>query len=161
MVSLNFLRVSIFLLSFAVADPGNFNTSVAEKQVRLTFYLATAEQCLYYFKSQVKVSCAPIGFKVRLISDLVVVIVSAACVALLSLVQDNRAYGILKSEVFTGYLLAGSLIRPGGLSFVGEMVQVETVAKFGVIFLLFALDLEFSTTKLRVVRAVAVLGGLL
>ncbi|MBA0633093.1 hypothetical protein Godav_001742, partial [Gossypium davidsonii] len=41
------------------------------------------------------------------------------------------------------------------------MVQVETVAQFGVIFLLFALGLEFSTTKLRVVRAVAVLGGLL
>lgn len=69
-------------------------------------------------------------------------------------------------------------------------MQVETVAQFGVIFLLFALGLEFSTTKvclwfnlllidllftfsclliirmaiylqLRVVRAVAVLGGLL
>ncbi|MBA0839076.1 hypothetical protein Goarm_004845, partial [Gossypium armourianum] len=38
---------------------------------------------------------------------------------------------------------------------------VETVAQFGVIFLLFALGLEFSIAKLRVVRAVAVLGGLL
>lgn len=27
-------------------------------------------------------------------------------------------------QVFTGYLLAGSLIGPGGLSFVSEMVQV-------------------------------------
>ncbi|XP_019175895.1 PREDICTED: K(+) efflux antiporter 6-like isoform X2 [Ipomoea nil] len=44
---------------------------------------------------------------------------------------------------------------------VSEIVQVETVAQFGVIFLLFALGLEFSTTKLRVVRAVAVLGGLI
>jgi Kef-type K+ transport system membrane component KefB len=41
------------------------------------------------------------------------------------------------------------------------LFQVETVAQFGVIFLLFALGLEFSTAKLRVVRAVAVLGGLL
>ncbi|XP_020260520.1 K(+) efflux antiporter 6-like [Asparagus officinalis] len=64
-------------------------------------------------------------------------------------------------QVITGYLLAGSLIGPGGLNFVSEMVQVETVAQFGVIFLLFALGLEFSTTKLRVVRTVAVLGGLL
>ncbi|KAF3670003.1 hypothetical protein FXO37_08742 [Capsicum annuum] len=39
--------------------------------------------------------------------------------------------------------------------------KVETVAQFGVIFLLFALGLEFSTGKLRIVRAVAVLGGLL
>ncbi|PKU75790.1 K(+) efflux antiporter 4 [Dendrobium catenatum] len=92
-------------------------------------------------------------------------------------------------QVITGYLLAGSLIGPGGLSFVSEMVQVEeknveigsienkihnvaistwsfaekngeigsgvpcsksgveTVAQFGVIFLLFALGLEFSTAK--------------
>ncbi|XP_022551472.1 K(+) efflux antiporter 6-like isoform X2 [Brassica napus] len=71
----------------------------------------------------------------RLISDLVVVIVSATC--------------------------GGSIIGPGGLNFISEMVQVETVAQFGVVFLLFALGLEFSTAKLRVVRSVAVLGGLL
>ncbi|KAJ8766917.1 hypothetical protein K2173_011735 [Erythroxylum novogranatense] len=89
----------------------------------------------------------------RLISDLVVVIVSAAC--------GGIAFACAGQPVITGYLLAGSVIGPGGLSFVNEMVQVETVAQFGVIFLLFALGLEFSTTKLRVVRAVAVVGGLL
>jgi Kef-type K+ transport system membrane component KefB len=89
----------------------------------------------------------------RLISDLVVVIVSATC--------GGIAFACLGQPVITGYLLAGSIIGPGGFSFVNEMVQVETVAQFGVIFLLFALGLEFSTAKLRVVRAVAVLGGLL
>ncbi|KAJ7969479.1 K(+) efflux antiporter [Quillaja saponaria] len=89
----------------------------------------------------------------RLISDLVVVIVSATC--------GGIAFACAGQPVITGYLLAGSVIGPGGLSFVSEMVQVETVAQFGVIFLLFALGLEFSTTKLRIVRAVAVLGGLL
>ncbi|KAF9614010.1 hypothetical protein IFM89_014810 [Coptis chinensis] len=89
----------------------------------------------------------------RLISDLVVVIVSATC--------GGIAFACAGQPVITGYLLAGSIIGPGGLSFVSEMVQVETVAQFGVIFLLFALGLEFSATKLRVVRAVAVLGGLL
>ncbi|CAA6666084.1 unnamed protein product [Spirodela intermedia] len=79
----------------------------------------------------------------RLISDLVVVIVSAAC--------GGIAFACVGQPVITGYLLAGSVIGPG----------VETVAQFGVIFLLFALGLEFSTAKLRVVRAVAVLGGLL
>ncbi|KAF7813919.1 K(+) efflux antiporter 4 isoform X1 [Senna tora] len=92
----------------------------------------------------------------RLISDLVVVIVSATC--------GGIAFACAGQPVMTGYLLAGSVIGPGGLSFVSEMVQVETVAQFGVIFLLFALGLEFSTTKglqLRIVRAVAILGGLL
>ncbi|GMI83923.1 K+ efflux antiporter 4 [Hibiscus trionum] len=89
----------------------------------------------------------------RLISDLIIVIVSATC--------GGIAFACAGQPVITGYLLAGSVIGPGGFSFVGEMVQVETVAQFGVIFLLFALGLEFSATKLRVVRAVAVLGGLL
>ncbi|KAL2533203.1 K(+) efflux antiporter 4 [Abeliophyllum distichum] len=89
----------------------------------------------------------------RFISDLVVVIVSATC--------GGIAFACAGQPVITGYLLAGSAIGPGGFSFVSEMVQVETVAQFGVIFLLFALGLEFSTAKLRVVRAVAVLGGLL
>lgn len=98
-------------------------------------------------------------------------------------------------QVITGYLLAGSVIGPGGFSFVSEMVQVcylqyllfiwsyhycifasaicnlflvfqswnlsltsrsmylqvETVAQFGVIFLLFALGLEFSAVKVVLV----------
>jgi Kef-type K+ transport system membrane component KefB len=40
-------------------------------------------------------------------------------------------------------------------------LQVETFAQFGVVFLLFALGLEFSLTKLKAVGPVAVIGGLL
>ncbi|XP_055827057.1 K(+) efflux antiporter 5 [Solanum dulcamara] len=90
---------------------------------------------------------------VRLISDLVVVIVSAAIGGII--------FSCLGQPVIVGYLLAGSLIGPGGMKFISEMVQVETVAQFGVVFLLFALGLEFSLTKLKVVGPVAVLGGLL
>ncbi|XP_056158812.1 K(+) efflux antiporter 5 isoform X2 [Syzygium oleosum] len=75
----------------------------------------------------------------RLISDLVVVIVSAAIGGIIS--------SCLGQPVIVGYLLAGSIIGPGGLKFIHEMVQVETVAQFGVVFLLFALGLEFSLTK--------------
>ncbi|KAL7146443.1 hypothetical protein ABFS83_06G041600 [Erythranthe nasuta] len=89
----------------------------------------------------------------RLISDLVVVIVSAAIGGIL--------FSCLGQPVIVGYLLAGSIIGPGGLKFISEMVQVETVAQFGVVFLLFALGLEFSLSKLKVVGPVAVLGGLL
>lgn len=89
----------------------------------------------------------------RLISDLVVVIVSATI--------GGIVFSCIGQPVIVGYLLAGSLIGPGGLNFISEMVQVETVAQFGVVFLLFALGLEFSLTKLKIVGPVAVLGGLL
>ncbi|PSS34351.1 K(+) efflux antiporter 5 like [Actinidia chinensis var. chinensis] len=89
----------------------------------------------------------------RLISDLVVVVVSAAIGGII--------FSCIGQPVIVGYLLAGSIIGPGGLNFISEMVQVETVAQFGVVFLLFALGLEFSLTKLKVVGPVAVLGGLL
>ncbi|KAF5480308.1 hypothetical protein F2P56_001067 [Juglans regia] len=89
----------------------------------------------------------------RLISDLVVVIVSAAI--------GGIVFSCLGQPVIVGYLLAGSIIGPGALKFISEMVQVETFAQFGVVFLLFALGLEFSLTKLKVVGPVAVLGGIL
>lgn len=89
----------------------------------------------------------------RLIADLVVVIVSATV--------GGVIFACLGQPVITGYLLAGSVIGPGGFSFVSELVQVETVAQFGVVFLLFALGLEFSASKLRVVQSVAIIGGLL
>lgn len=90
---------------------------------------------------------------VRLISDLVVIIVSAAIGGIIC--------SCLGQPVIVGYLLAGSVVGPGGLKFVSEMVQVETFAQFGVVFLLFALGLEFSMPKLKAVGPVAVVGGLL
>ncbi|CAL5323079.1 unnamed protein product [Camellia sinensis] len=51
----------------------------------------------------------------RLISDLVVVIVSAAIAGII--------FSCLGQPVIVGYLLAGSLIGPGGLNFISEMVQ--------------------------------------
>lgn len=89
----------------------------------------------------------------RLIKDLVIIIVSAT--------GGGIIFSCMGQPVIVGYLLAGSLVGPGGLNFISEMVQVETFAQFGVVFLLFALGLEFSLTKLKVVGPVAVLGGLL
>jgi hypothetical protein len=53
---------------------------------------------------------------VRFISDLVLVIVSAA--------GGGIAFACLGQPVITGYLLAGSAVGPGGFSFVSELVQV-------------------------------------
>ncbi|XP_022724956.1 K(+) efflux antiporter 5-like isoform X3 [Durio zibethinus] len=73
--------------------------------------------------------------------------------------DSDETTALIDKKVIVGYLLAGSLIGPGGLKFISEMV--ETVAQFGVVFLLLALGLEFSLAKLKVVGAVAVFGGLL
>eukprot|EP00240_Pyramimonas_obovata_P006809 CAMPEP_0118959656 /NCGR_PEP_ID=MMETSP1169-20130426/63245_1 /TAXON_ID=36882 /ORGANISM="Pyramimonas obovata, Strain CCMP722" /LENGTH=149 /DNA_ID=CAMNT_0006907795 /DNA_START=652 /DNA_END=1098 /DNA_ORIENTATION=- len=54
-----------------------------------------------------------------LISDLVKVIVAAAIGGLLA--------GLLKQPVMLGYLVAGSLVGPGGLGLIDELVQVETL----------------------------------
>ncbi|KAJ8452131.1 hypothetical protein Cgig2_016712 [Carnegiea gigantea] len=170
-----------------VTDPGSFNNSVAEQQAVLetvarvrpkknetkedkpfqlhqVFKLdnengAEDTPTLIDRKDNVFIISNPkskypiLQLDLRLISELVVVIVSATC--------GGIAFACAGQPVITGYLLAGSIIGPGGFSFVTEMVQVETVAQFGVIFLLFALGLEFSTSKLRVVRAVAIVGGIL
>ncbi|XP_057424050.1 K(+) efflux antiporter 6 isoform X2 [Lotus japonicus] len=162
------------------ADAGSFNNSVAEQQAVLETVARVKQNkndtkdehsfhhafnrgeetpmlidrkdnvfIISNFKSKYPV----LQLDLRLISDLVVAIVSATC--------GGVSFAFAGQPVITGYLLAGSIIGPGGFNFISEMVQVETVAQFGVIFLLFALGLEFTMTKLRVVRYVAVLGGLL
>ncbi|KAH9799929.1 K(+) efflux antiporter 6 [Citrus sinensis] len=180
-------NTSPFFFAGAATDAGSFNNSVAEKQAVLETVARvkpkkndTKEEKSFklndvfnldndngaeetptlidrkdnvFIISNFKSKYPVLQLDLRLISDLVVVIVFATC--------GGIAFACAGQPVITGYLLAGSIIGPGGFNFVSEMVQVETVAQFGVIFLLFALGLEFSTTKLRVVRAVAVLGGLL
>ncbi|CDY61437.1 BnaA02g34940D [Brassica napus] len=163
-----------------VADPGSFNNSVAGQQQAVLETVARVKSTkknetkedkrfqlhdVFNLDNDNRAEDTPTlidrkdnvfiisNFKSKLISDLVVVIVSATC--------GGIAFACAGQPVITGYLLAGSIIGPGGLNFISEMVQVETVAQFGVVFLLFALGLEFSTAKLRVVRSVAVLGGLL
>lgn len=67
--------------------------------------------------------------------------------------------GAIGQPVIIGFIVAGSLIGPGGLGIIEELVQVETLAQFGAIFLLFALGVEFSMEKLLPVRFVALAGG--
>ena len=88
----------------------------------------------------------------RLINDLVIMLSSAALGGIL--------FTLLKQPLMTGYLVAGSLVGPGGFGMIVELVQVETFAQFGIIFLLFGLGLEFNFMRLRHVQAVAVWGGL-
>ncbi|XP_010424064.1 PREDICTED: K(+) efflux antiporter 6-like [Camelina sativa] len=161
-----------------VTDPGSFNNSVAGQQavletvarVKSTKKNETKEEKHFqlhdvfnlnndnraedtptlidrkdnvFIISNSKSKYPVLQLDLRLISDLVVVIVSATC--------GGIAFACAGQPVITGYLLAGSIIGPGGLNLISEMVQVETVAQFGVVFLLFALGLEFSTAKVETV----------
>lgn len=87
----------------------------------------------------------------RLIVDLVSVFAVAAGGGLLA--------ALLKQPVLLGYLIGGMIVGPGGLGLIKEVIQVETLAQFGVAFLLFALGVEFSLAELKKVKAIALGGG--
>ncbi|MCX7594509.1 MAG: cation:proton antiporter, partial [Fischerella sp.] len=87
----------------------------------------------------------------RLIVDLVSVLTVAACGGLMA--------ALLRQPVLLGYLLGGMVIGPTGLGLIKELIQVETLAQFGVAFLLFALGVEFSFAELKKVQAIALGGG--
>ncbi|MFT0818223.1 cation:proton antiporter [Synechococcus sp. W60.3] len=89
----------------------------------------------------------------RLILDIVTVLAAAAAGGFLA--------ALLRQPVLLGYLLAGILVGPTGLGWIKELVQVETLAQFGVTFLLFSLGVEFSLKELRQVRGIAIGGGAL
>ncbi len=87
----------------------------------------------------------------RLIVDLVLVLAVAAGGGLLA--------ALLRQPVLLGYLIGGMVVGPAGLGLIKEVIQVETLAQFGVAFLLFALGVEFSFSELKKVKAIALGGG--
>ena len=87
----------------------------------------------------------------RLIVDLVLVLAAAAGGGLLA--------ALLRQPVLLGYLLGGMVVGPAGLGLIKELIQVETLAQFGVAFLLFALGVEFSLAELKKVQAISLGGG--
>lgn len=87
----------------------------------------------------------------RLIVDLVLVLAVAAGGGLLA--------ALCRQPVLLGYLLGGMVVGPAGLGLIKELIQVETLAQFGVAFLLFALGVEFSLAELKKVQAISLGGG--
>ncbi|MEM7555549.1 MAG: cation:proton antiporter [Cyanobacteria bacterium P01_A01_bin.84] len=87
----------------------------------------------------------------RLIIDLVSVLAVAACGGLLA--------SLLRQPVLLGYLIGGMVVGPSGLGLIKEVIQVETLAQFGVAFLLFALGVEFSFAELKKVQKISLGGG--
>ena len=64
----------------------------------------------------------------------------------------------LRQSVIVGYLLAGMVVGPFTPGFVGDRAQIAALAEVGVVFLMFALGIEFSLKELARVKAVALLG---
>jgi len=72
---------------------------------------------------------------------------------------SGLAMEAVRQPTINGYFLAGSAVGPGGLKWIKEIVQVQSVAQLGVVLLLFIMGLELNLGKLRAVRDVAILGG--
>lgn len=87
----------------------------------------------------------------RLIVDLVLVLAVAAGGGLLA--------ALCRQPVLLGYLIGGMSVGPAGLGLIKELIQVETLAQFGVAFLLFALGVEFSFSELKKVQMISLGGG--
>lgn len=65
----------------------------------------------------------------------------------------------LKQSAILGYLLAGTLLGPGALSWVGGGEVVNATAELGVALLLFAIGLEFSLKRLVRIGPIGLGGG--
>lgn len=87
----------------------------------------------------------------RLIVELVLVLAAATTGGLLA--------SLLRQPALLGYLIGGMVVGPAGLGLIKELIQVETLAQFGVAFLLFALGVEFSLAELKKVQTISLGGG--
>lgn len=89
----------------------------------------------------------------NLLSDLVLMIcASFICGAL---------FHTLRMPAFFGFVCAGIVLGPVGANRVHSMVQLETLAQFGIFFILFVLGLEFNLQKLSTTFRVSVWGSLI
>jgi CPA2 family monovalent cation:H+ antiporter-2 len=85
--------------------------------------------------------------------DLVVVL--AVAVAVVALLHRIRIPSI------AGFILAGLLVGPHGLRFIGDASEVEILAEVGVSLLLFGIGLELSLERLKRLWTLIITGGLL
>jgi CPA2 family monovalent cation:H+ antiporter-2 len=57
-----------------------------------------------------------------------------------------------KGPAMLAYLVVGLLLGPHGLAILKESHEVEAIAEFGVVFLMFSIGLEFSMSRLKAMR---------
>ncbi len=87
--------------------------------------------------------------------------VKEAIIFLMATVAIVPLFHHLRASPVLGYLFVGALIGPFGLQIVAHAEGVHVIAELGVVFLLFAIGLELSLTRLRAMRRILFgLGGL-
>mmetsp|Transcript_16035 Transcript_16035/g.66076 ORF Transcript_16035/g.66076 Transcript_16035/m.66076 type:complete len:791 (-) Transcript_16035:236-2608(-) len=59
----------------------------------------------------------------------------------------------LKTSPILGFLMAGIVLGPKGLGIIGDVHGSQLLAEFGVVFFLFEMGLELSTSKLRQLKS--------
>ena len=84
-----------------------------------------------------------------------VIILLAAAVIAVALFRKLRISPVL------GYLVAGTIIGPGGLSIISNIEGTSAIAELGVVFLLFIIGLELSWERLKIIRKQAFVLGIL
>ena len=75
-----------------------------------------------------------------------------ALVYLLAAVVGVAAFRLANLPPMLGYLVVGVLIGPHTLALSSNSKQLQYLAEFGVVFLMFTIGLEFSLTQLRTMR---------
>ena len=89
--------------------------------------------------------------ELHILGDLVVLFATALAVVLV--------LSRLRLPSIAGFLVAGALIGPSGLGWVGSVHEIEQIAEIGVVLLLFTIGLEFSLAELRRLGRALVVGG--
>jgi CPA2 family monovalent cation:H+ antiporter-2 len=73
-------------------------------------------------------------------------------ILLASAVLAAVVFRLLRLPPMLGYLLVGVAVGPFALAWIPDNAEVRHLAEFGVVFLMFAIGLEFSLTKLYQLR---------
>src|SRR6478735_6655517 len=76
--------------------------------------------------------------------ELLILIGSATFVATL--------FHALRLPTIIGFIVAGMIIGPFGIGWVGSVPGAETLSEIGIIFLMFTIGLEFSLSQLKDLR---------
>ena len=71
---------------------------------------------------------------------------------LLAAVVGVVVFRSLKLPPMLGYLVVGVVIGPNALALAQNSAGIRHLAEFGVVFLMFAIGLEFNLPKLRAMR---------
>lgn len=88
---------------------------------------------------------------IPLLADFVIILGAATLVILLA----HRA----RIPALVAFLLTGIIIGPSGFRLISDVHQVEILAEFGVVALLFVIGLEFSLERLKQIRRAFIVGG--